>query len=72
MVARRIIVGGAGIVGGAAMITSAVTLFNLAQSCGMNGPLAAALPITLDVGAAVASILWITGRSRYDEPRIAP
>lgn len=60
MVARNVVVGGAGVVGVAAAITSSVTLYGLAETCGIGAPFAAALPIALDVGAAVASLAWIT------------
>ena len=59
MVARNVVVAGAGLVGVAAAITSSVTLFDLAEVCGISAPFAAALPIALDVGAAVGSLSWI-------------
>ncbi len=59
MVARNVVVAGAGLVGVAATITSAVTLFSLGEACGISAPFAAALPIVLDVGAAVGSFAWI-------------
>lgn len=61
MKATRVVVfAGAGVVGAAATATSAVSLYQLAQTCGIPGYFAAALPIALDVGAGVASLAWIT------------
>jgi hypothetical protein len=57
---RGVVFAGAGVVGAAATATSAVSLFQLGQSCGIPGIWAAALPIALDVGAGVASLAWIT------------
>lgn len=57
---RHLVLAGAGLVGAATAATSAASLFELAQSCGIPGPLAAALPIALDAGAAVAALVWIT------------
>lgn len=57
---RHVVVTGAALVGAAATATSAVTLYRLAETCGIASPYAAALPIALDAGAAVASLAWIT------------
>lgn len=57
---RAIIFGGAGLVGAATAATSAVSLYQLAEVCGIPWVLPAALPIAMDVGAAVGAIAWIT------------
>lgn len=57
---RAIIFSGAGLVGAATAATSAVSLYQLAEVCGIPWVLPAALPIAMDVGAAVGAIAWIT------------
>lgn len=57
---RHLVLTGAGIVGVACAATSAVALNELASQCGIPDPLSWALPIALDVGAAVAALAWIT------------
>jgi hypothetical protein len=57
---RHIVFAGTGLVGAAAATTSALSLYELAATCGIPEPYSAALPIALDVGAAVASLAWIT------------
>lgn len=57
---RQVVFAGTGLVGAAAATTSALSLYDLASSCGIPEPYSAALPIALDVGAAVASLAWIT------------
>lgn len=59
---RHLVLAGAAIVGAATAATSAVSLYELAVMCGIPAPLAAALPIALDAGAAVAALVWITER----------
>jgi hypothetical protein len=59
---RQLVLGGAGGVGPSTAAVSAVSLYELAQACGIPGPLAAALPIALDAGAAVAALVWVTER----------
>lgn len=59
---RHLVLGGASLVGAATAATSAVSLFQLAELCGIPAPLAAALPIALDAGAGVAALVWITER----------
>ncbi|HWG98712.1 MAG TPA: hypothetical protein VNV66_05185 [Pilimelia sp.] len=49
-------------VGASTAAVSAASLYELAQACGIPGPLAAALPIALDAGAAVAALVWVTER----------
>lgn len=60
MTTRQLVLAGAGLVGAATTATSAYSLYELAQACGIPGVLAAALPIALDVSAAVAALVWIT------------
>ncbi len=65
MGARNLVFAGAGIVGAATAATSSVTLFELGLLCKIGAtwsPLAAALPIALDAGAAVGALAWITER----------
>lgn len=57
---RPLVLIGALIVGVATAATSAVSLYHLAVKCGIPEPWAAALPVALDVGAAVAALAWIT------------
>jgi hypothetical protein len=58
---------GAGLVGIATAATSAVSLYNLAARCGIPEPLSAALPVALDVGAAVAALVWVTQEGKARE-----
>jgi hypothetical protein len=60
-----LVLGGAILVGGAAAATSAISLYGIAVKCGIPEPWAAANPIALDAGAAVAALAWIT----QDGPR---
>lgn len=62
VVTRRVVLAGAGLVGLSTAATSAVSLYELAARCGIPEPFAAALPIALDAGAAVAALVWITER----------
>jgi hypothetical protein len=62
LTSRHLVLAGAGLVGVSTAATSAVSLYELARLCGIPGPLAAALPIALDAGAAVAALVWITER----------
>lgn len=57
---RHVVMAGAGLVGLATAATSAVSLYGLAVMCGIPELLAAALPIALDAGAAVAALIWVT------------
>lgn len=59
---RHAVFAGAALVGMATAATSAVSLFRLAEQCSITGPLAASLPIALDVGATVGTLAWITER----------
>jgi hypothetical protein len=59
-VTRRVVLGGAAVVGVSTAATSAVSLYGLARLCGIPEYLAAALPIALDAGAAVAALVWVT------------
>jgi len=70
MGARHLVFAGAGVVGAATAATSSVTLFELALVCKIGAtwsPLAAALPIALDAGAAVGALAWITERGPVRE-----
>jgi hypothetical protein len=60
---RHLVLIGAILVGVSTAATSAVSLYSLAMACGIPRILAAALPIALDAGAAVATLLWITERN---------
>lgn len=62
MSARHIVIGGGAIVGVATFAVSSVSLYALAVECGIPEPLAAGLPIALDVGAIVGALAWITER----------
>lgn len=57
---RHLVLLGAGLVGAAAATTSAISLYGIAVKCGIPEPWAAANPIALDAGAAVAALAWIT------------
>lgn len=55
---------GTGTVGGITMIVSGIWLVQLAELVGINWPISLSLPITVDVGGAVATLLWIKGGSK--------
>ena len=57
---RHLVLTGAGLVGAATAATSSVSLYALAELCGIPPILSAALPIALDAGAGVAALVWIT------------
>lgn len=59
---RHLVLGGATLVGVATAAVSFASLYDLARLCGIPEGLAAALPIALDAGAAVATLVWITER----------
>lgn len=61
---RHLVLAGAALVGAATAATSAVALYDLAARCGIPEPFAAALPIALDVGAAVGALAWIAERDQ--------
>lgn len=61
---RAAVYTGAALVGAATAVTSAVSLYRLAQYCAIDGWLAAALPIALDAGAVVGALAWITERGQ--------
>src|SRR5690606_319557 len=53
--------GGTGIVGAVTLGMSALWLRGLAECVGISGLMAWSLPITVDAGGAVATVLWLTG-----------
>jgi hypothetical protein len=57
---RSLVLSGAALVGAATAATSSVSLYQLAELCGIPPILSAALPIALDAGAGVAALVWIT------------
>lgn len=63
---RHIVLAGIAVVGVATMATSSVSLYRLGVGTGIGDYLAAALPVALDVGGAVAALAWLTetGRAR--------
>lgn len=53
--------GGTALVAGTTILVSGMWLTQLAHHIGIGGPLALSLPITVDAGGAVGTILWVTG-----------
>lgn len=54
--------GGVVVVGTTAATMSFLWLSRLAELVGINHPMSLSLPITVDVGGAVATVLWMRGR----------
>jgi hypothetical protein len=57
---RHLVLVGASLIGVSTAAVSAVSLYSLAMACAIPRGLAAALPIALDAGAAVATVVWVT------------
>lgn len=66
--------GGTAAIGVIVALVSGMWLYQLAELVGMDaGPLALSLPLTIDVGGAVATLLWVsyTGQVRTWARRVA-
>lgn len=55
---------GTTLVGGMTVLVSGTWLTNLAGLVGMHGLMAVSLPITIDAGGAVGTMVWLTGPSK--------
>lgn len=53
--------GGTGLVAGTTIVVSGMWLTQLAHYVGIAGPMGLSLPVTVDAGGAVGTILWLTG-----------